>query len=173
MPSIRAISSDRQIYKFMLNYLSLSSIVIGSLVLSLSLLWLLIGVSLCAIEAIVPTAFTAFTMGISAFAIAGFAFLIPSQVGLQVILWLALSAGLVYISHRFLPSRNRQSRLDGTVAEAITEILPGQVGRVMYEGTSWRAKSGDESTIILPHQSLYVIGREGTTLIVVPQNLLN
>jgi membrane protein implicated in regulation of membrane protease activity len=157
----------------MLNYLSLSSIVIGSLVLNPSLLWLLIGVGLCAIEAVVPTAFTAFTMGISAVVIAGIVVLIPGQIGIQVVLWLALSAGLIYLSHRFLPRRNRQSRLDGTVAAAITEILPGQVGRVMYEGTSWRARCADESTIVTPDQALYVIGREGTTLIVVPQNLLN
>lgn len=155
------------------SYLSFASIAIGFLSLNPSLFWLLVGIGLCAIEAFVPTAFTAFTMGISALAIAVIAIFIPTAIGVQVVLWLVISAGLVYLSHRLMPSRDRQSRLNGTEAAALTEILPGQMGRVMYEGTSWRAKSADESTTIQPHQPLYVVGREGTTLIVVPQNLLN
>ncbi len=52
-------------------------------------------------------------------------------------------------------------------AEALTEILPGQTGRVMYQGTSWLAKSADAS-IIHPHQHLHVVSKKGTTLIVTP-----
>jgi membrane protein implicated in regulation of membrane protease activity len=155
------------------SYLPLATIAIGSLSLSASLFWLLVGLALCGVEAILPTAFTAFTMGISALMIAVIAILIPEAIGVQVMLWLALSVALVYLSHRFLPHRDRQKLLDRTEAEALTEILPGQTGRVMYEGASWRAKSADESITIQPHQPLYVIGREGTTLIVIAQNLLN
>jgi membrane protein implicated in regulation of membrane protease activity len=155
------------------SYLSLASIVIGSVSLAPSLFWLLVGVALCLIEAIVPTAFTAFMMGLSALAIAVIALLIPNAMGIQVMLWLTISVALVYLSHRLMPHRDRVKMLERTEAEALTEILPGQTGRVMYEGTSWRAKSADDSTTIQPHQPLYVIGREGTTLLVIPQQLLS
>jgi membrane protein implicated in regulation of membrane protease activity len=151
----------------------LASIVIGSFTLSSSLLWLLIGLALCAIEAIVPTAFTAFMMGVSAFAIAVLAMVIPDAIGIQVVLWLLISVGSIYLTHRLLPRRDRQKTLDRTEAEALTEILPGQTGRVMYEGSSWRAKSAETTAVIQPGQPLYAIGREGTTLIVISQNLLN
>jgi membrane protein implicated in regulation of membrane protease activity len=151
----------------------LASIVIGSFTLGSSLLWLLIGLALCAIEAIVPTAFTAFMMGVSAFAIAVLAMVIPNAIGVQVVLWLLISVGSIYLTHRLLPRRDRQKTLDRTEAEALTEILPGQTGRVMYEGSSWRAKSAETTAAIQPGQPLYAIGREGTTLIVISQNLLN
>ena len=134
--------------------------------------WLAVGALLCLLEVVVPTAFTAFMMGISAFLVALIARLLPSQIALQVGIWLGLSVGFIVLTHRLMPKRKISSISDATEAETITEILPEQPGRVLFEGGSWRAVCGDTSAI--PQgQKVYVVGRKGTTLIVVPKNLLD
>jgi membrane protein implicated in regulation of membrane protease activity len=58
------------------------------------------------------------------------------------------------------------------IGETLTEILPGQAGRVLYEGNSWRARCDDDKLSLAPGQKVYVVSREGTTLIVMPENIL-
>jgi membrane protein implicated in regulation of membrane protease activity len=94
-------------------------------------------------------------------------------VSLQVVLWLLLSTALVFLSRRFLPHPRASKNLDAMEAQTLTEIAPGQTGRVLYEGNSWRARCEDHTEAIAPNQKVYVVRREGTTLIVVPQNLLH
>ena len=73
-----------------------------------------------------------------------------------------------------LQPRRRKSQIqDAVIGETITEILPGQVGRVLYEGSSWRAKCDDHKISLPPQQTVYVVRREGTTLIVIPDYLLS
>ncbi len=134
--------------------------------------WLIVGSLLCLLEFAVPTAFTAFMMGISALLVALIARMLPSQIALQVVIWLGLSVAFVVLTHRLMPKRKPSSISDAAEAETITEILPEQPGRVLYEGGSWRAVCGDTSAIA-PGQKVYVVGRQGTTLIVVPKNLLD
>ncbi|HEY9695173.1 MAG TPA: NfeD family protein [Oculatellaceae cyanobacterium] len=134
--------------------------------------WLVVGALLCLLEFAVPTAFTAFMMGISALLVALIARLLPSQIALQVGIWLGLSVGFVVLTHRLMPKRKISSISDATEAETLTEIVPGQPGRVLYEGGSWRAICEDSSAIA-PGQKVYVVGRQGTTLVVVPKNLLD
>jgi membrane protein implicated in regulation of membrane protease activity len=135
-------------------------------------LWLLIGVVLCAIELVLPTAFVSVAMGVSAIIVAIAAPILP-HLGLQVVLWLALSTAFVFLSRRLMPAPQRHSKIrDATVAETLTEISAGKEGRVLYEGNSWRARCADEKLSILPQQKVYVVSREGTTLIVMPENLL-
>jgi membrane protein implicated in regulation of membrane protease activity len=137
-----------------------------------AILWLLAGAVLCLMELFVPTAFVEFMMGLSAFIVAGIALVVP-QFSLQVVLWIALSASLVVVSRRFLPHRNVASIEAAKEGETLTEIPPGQVGRVLYEGNSWRARCEDQHLLIGPKQKVLVVGREGNTLIVVPENLLH
>ncbi|BAT54469.1 hypothetical protein NOS3756_34390 [Nostoc sp. NIES-3756] len=137
-----------------------------------TLIWLIGGAVLCLTELFLPSAFVAFMMGISALIVA-----LLSQFGLplwlQVVAWLFLSTSLILLSRRFLQPQRRKSKIrDAVVAETLTEILPGQAGRVLYEGNSWRAKCDDEKIAVPPHQRVYVVRREGTTLIVMPENLL-
>jgi membrane protein implicated in regulation of membrane protease activity len=139
--------------------------------LSPSALWLIAGIVLCSIEAVVPTAFTAFVMGISAFLVALVALLLPSKVGLQIFLWMVFSTIFVFISHRLISKRKVRAILDATEAQTLTEILPGQTGRVLYEGNSWRARCGETTCAIESDRKVYVVGREGTTLIVMPEDL--
>lgn len=140
--------------------------------LSPSMLWLVAGSILCLLELFVPTAFVAFLMGISAFVVALAALVLP-QFPIQVVLWLLLSTALVFVSRRFLPHPRASKNLDAIEAQTLTEIPAGQTGRVLYEGNSWRARCEDDTEAIAPNQKVYIVRREGTTLIVVPQNLLH
>jgi membrane protein implicated in regulation of membrane protease activity len=135
------------------------------------MLWLLAGSILCLLELLVPTAFVAFLMGISALLVALVASIVP-QFSVQVVLWLLIATVLVFLSRRFLPHPRASKNLDAQEGKTLTEIPVGQTGRVLYEGNSWRARCEDDTAAIAPHQKVYVVRREGTTLIVVPQNLI-
>ncbi|UBF26639.1 NfeD family protein [Kovacikia minuta CCNUW1] len=135
-----------------------------------TLIWLLLGIGLCLIEFIVPTAFVASVMGISALIVAPLAHLIPFS--LQILLWMMLSLVLVLLSRRFVRQKAAK-KLDATEAETLTEIPPGKSGRVLYEGNSWAARCEDHTLAIAPHQKVYVTGRQGTTLIVMPESLIH
>jgi membrane protein implicated in regulation of membrane protease activity len=126
---------------------------------------------LCLVELFVPTAFVAFTMGISALVVALVALIIP-LFPVQVVLWLVLSTALVIASRRILPPAKVAQRLDAVEARTLTEIPAGETGRILYEGNSWQARCDDETAVIEPNQKVYVVRRQGNTLIVVPQNLL-
>ena len=136
-----------------------------------TVIWLIIGIGLCMAELILPTAFMAFVMGISALAVALIAPVLP-QFGLQIALWMGLSLISIFLSRRFIKKTKASARLDAMEAETLTEIPAGRTGRVLYEGNSWQAKCEDDRLAILPQQKVYVVRREGTTLIVVPQLLL-
>ena len=144
------------------------------MLISPTLLWLLAGAVLCLMELFLPTAFVAFMMGLSAFVVALVSLILP-QLALQVVLWLILSTTLVLLSRRlFLPSRRVLSKIQAPlVAETITAIPAGREGRVLYEGNSWRARCEEDKVAIAPEQRVYVVRREGNTLIVVPEHLLH
>lgn len=133
-----------------------------------TMVWLLAGIALCLVEFVVPTAFIAFVMGLSALVVAAFSKVLP--LNLQILLWMTLSLLAVLASRRLI-SRRAALKLDATEAETLTEILPGQPGRVLYEGNSWIARCETFDGTIAPHQKVYVVGRKGTTLIIVPEGL--
>ncbi len=139
--------------------------------LSPTALWLIAGVILCIMEMVLPTAFVEVTMGISAFVVALLALVIP-QVGVQVAIWLVLSVVLTLLSRRLVPKRKAHIIEDSREAQTLTEILPGQTGRVLYEGNSWQARCDDPEMVIAPNQRVIVVERRGTTLIVLPEHLL-
>lgn len=132
------------------------------------LLWIIAGSALCLMELVLPTAFVALMMGISAIAVALIALVVPSF-GIQVSLWLVLSTLFVIVSRRFVPKRSKKlEHQDAIEAEALTAIEPGKTGRVLYEGNSWRAECQDQQVTISESQKVYVVGRKGNTLIVYP-----
>jgi membrane protein implicated in regulation of membrane protease activity len=133
-----------------------------------TVLWLLLGAGLCLVEFILPTAFIAFVMGLSAFLVAIVAHLLP--VSLQVLLWVVFSIALVFFSRR-LVNRRAAFKLDASEAETLTEIRPGQVGRVCYEGNSWAARCESSQFEIPAGVRVYVVGRKGTTLLVMPEDI--
>ncbi len=140
---------------------------------SYTLIWLLAGSVLCLMELFLPSAFVEFMMGISAFVVALLSLVGLGNLWLQVAVWLLLSTALILLSRRFLQPRRRKSKMPETVlAETLTEIPPGETGRVLYEGNSWRAQCDDEQLSVAAHQRVYVVRRQGTTLIVMPDYLL-
>ncbi len=141
--------------------------------LSPTIIWLIAGVILCGMEFLLPTAFIELTMGLSAIAIGLLLLVVPQlSFGLQVLVWLVLSVVLTLATRRLVPKGKAATSFDAAEAKTLTEIPAGQTGRVLYEGNSWAARCSDDEVAIAPNQSVYVVGRKGTTLIVMPQNLL-
>ncbi|MFK8181845.1 MAG: NfeD family protein [Phormidesmis sp.] len=132
-----------------------------------ALVWVIIGVVLCLMELLVPTAFLESALGISAFAVALLSFVVPN-VNYQVLLWMLLSFLMFWALKRFVPNKTAPALQEATEARTTTEIAPGQIGRVIYEGNSWQAKCSDENASVGLNQEVFVIERKGNTLIVMP-----
>jgi membrane protein implicated in regulation of membrane protease activity len=136
--------------------------------MSSSLIWLIAGIILCFMEFVLPTAFTEFTLGISAIIVAAVALVVP-QVAIQIGLWLVLSVILTVLVRRFVPTSKAGAAIaDATDAVTLTELSPGETGRVLYEGNSWQARCDDPSMAIAANEPVYVVGRRGNTLMVLP-----
>jgi membrane protein implicated in regulation of membrane protease activity len=140
--------------------------------LSVPILWLLAGLILCLMELFLPTALIELTMGISAILVSIIAQWVPSLL-VQVLLWVLLSVALSVGLRRVFPKRQHSSISDAKEARTLTGIAAGDTGRVIYEGNSWQARCADEQLAIAPNQKVYVVGRRGTTLIVLPETLLS
>ena len=141
--------------------------------MTITVIWLIVGACFCLSELFIPTAFVAFMMGISAFLVALLS-LVLGNLWLQALCWLLLSTSLIVLSRKYLSPRRRKSKIsDAILAETIAEIPAGKTGRVLYEGNSWRARCDDDKVLIAAYQRVYVIRREGTTLIVMPENILH
>ncbi|MFB8798598.1 MAG: NfeD family protein [Microcoleus sp.] len=93
------------------------------------------------------------------------------QVNLQIFLWLVFSTFFVLATRRLIPKGKARAIEDAKEAKTLTEIPPGEAGRVIYEGNSWRARCEDCDAAIPANQNVIVVGRKGTTLIVVPDLL--
>jgi membrane protein implicated in regulation of membrane protease activity len=140
---------------------------------SYTFIWLIAGTVLCLMELFLPSAFIEFVMGISAFVVALLSLVGLGNLWLQVVVWLLLSTVLVVVMRRFVQPPRRKSKIqDAVIGETLTEIPAGRTGRVLYEGNSWQARCDDEKLTLAADQRVYVVRREGTTLIVMPENLL-
>ena len=129
-----------------------------------SLMWLLVGSGFCLLELATPIAFVSLVMGLSAFLVAPTSSWLPFN--FQVILWMILSFGLFRVSQSFIRPRSQARKLDADYAYTMTEILPGETGRVNYEGQSWSAQLDDPTAHLPPKQKVRVIDRQGTLLII-------
>jgi len=139
------------------------------------LFWVIVTVAgiLCSLELIFPTAFVSFMMGIAALLVAIASMFLP-QYHLLIGLWLLLSTALTLLSRRlFTPKRKLSITGDDSEAIAISGIPAGRAGRVLYEGNSWQAKCADETRDIAPNEAVYVIQKQGNTLIVLPSAMIN
>ena len=132
-----------------------------------ALVWVIIGVVLCLMELLIPTAFLESALGLSAFAVALLSFVVPSP-NYQVLLWVLISFLMFWALKRFIPNKTSPALREATEARTTTAIAPGQIGRVIYEGNSWQAKCSDENASVGPNQEVFVIERKGNTLIVMP-----
>jgi membrane protein implicated in regulation of membrane protease activity len=134
-------------------------------------LWLLIGAILLAIEFIVtvPTFFIAGALGVAAILTSPFALFLPP--GLQVIVWVMFAGLFVWFSRRWIP-RNLPELTETSTGVTITEIPPGEFGRVKWEGVSWRAICDDPTLSIGENVRVQILYKKGTTLVVLPENYI-
>ena len=89
----------------------------------------------------------------------------------QIFYWMGISLALsIWIRPVFIV-RKKFVLPEATEAITLSEILAGEIGMVMYEGVSWKARNED-SQGIAPKQKVYVLRREGNTLIVIPDKLI-
>ncbi len=138
-----------------------------------TIFWIIVAGILCSIEFIFPTAFVSFMMGIAALLVAVVSLFLPQYI-LLVGLWLLFSTVLTFLSRRvFTPKRKISITGDDSEATAISGIPAGSAGRVLYEGNSWRAKCADETRDIAPNEPVYIVRKQGNTLIVLPSRMID
>lgn len=135
--------------------------------MSAALVWVIVGVVLCLMELVLPTAFIESALGVSAFVVALLTWVVPNP-NLQIVLWMVISMLTFWALKRFIPNRTAPALKEATEARTTTVISPGQVGRVIYEGNSWQARCSDDQLSIEPNQEVFVVERKGNTLIVLP-----
>lgn len=90
---------------------------------------------------------------------------------MQILYWMGVALALVIWVRPMFFRWKRPVQLDAEEAETLTELQPGQIGRVLYEGSLWQACCENYAGPIAPHQKVYVLRREGNTLIVAPESL--
>ena len=138
--------------------------------MSLTILWVIVGIALCLLEFFFPTAFVILMMGFAALVVAGISLLTSNSVFL-VGLWLVLSTLFTILSRKLLtPPAKSQYLGDDKEGTILTGIEPGRTGRVLYEGNSWRAKAADPSIAIPDNEIVHIIEVQGNTLIVLPKD---
>ena len=137
-----------------------------------AIFWILLGVALCGMELMIPTAFLESALGVSAIAVGLLLMVLSVPLSWQIALWMAFSLVLFWALRRFAPRRQPPALMDSTEARTITSIPPGQSGRVMYEGNSWPACCSDRDVAIATDQTVIVVGRQGNTLIVMPESAI-
>lgn len=136
--------------------------------------WLLIGAGLFAIEFLVPlpTVFVAGALGVGAVIIALITWIATIPLTLQIILWLVISSVFVWYSRRWLPKSSYLLN-ESTIGVVTTEILAGHSGRVKCDGVSWRAICDDPTLSIGVNVKVQILGKNGTTLIILPEEYIN
>lgn len=141
--------------------------------MNLAIFWILLGVALCVMELMIPTAFLESALGVSAIVLGLLVMVLPVMAfSWQVALWMILSLLMFWALRRFAPRRQPPALMDATEAKTITSIPPGSSGRVMYEGNSWPACCSDQELAIATNQTVIVVGRQGNTLIVMPESAI-
>ncbi len=146
--------------------------------------WLATGILLCLIELFLTQLrfkkykLIALIMGISALSISGFLgwltvtldfdwqYIMYEDFNLQIMFWMGLSLSSIIWLRPAFTKRKKFTIPQATEAKTLTEILPGETGRVLYEGSSWQARCEGYRGAIAPNQKVLVVRIEGNTLVV-------
>ena len=131
--------------------------------------WSIVGLGLIAAELFLP-GLVAGSVGLAALIAAGLAWLGVPAVG-QLIIWGALSGVFTVLSRRLVPPKTSQMD-ESREARSLAPIPAGQLGRVSYQGSIWNARCSIPEFEIPADQDLYVVERQGNTLLVMPARLL-
>ncbi|MBD2184103.1 NfeD family protein [Planktothrix sp. FACHB-1355] len=93
--------------------------------------------------------------------------------GIQILYWMGVCFACIIWVRPTLIKRKKFVIPDATEAKTVTDILPGENGQVLYEGCFWQARCADKTGAIASNQKVYVLHREGNTLIVAPETMFN
>jgi len=93
--------------------------------------------------------------------------------GAQIFNWLGDSLAFIIWLRPTLIKRPKFEIKSSEEGTTLTEILPGKTGRILYEGTSWQGKCSDPQQQIKADQKVYILSREGNTLIVADEDFFN
>ena len=134
-------------------------------------LWLLFGLFLWVLELFTP-ALVAGSMGTAALLTAATVGWVPS-LAIQFFLFAVLSGVFVWFSLRLVPKASRKLDNPYYQAQAVvtSDILPGSMGRIALQGSTWNACCDLPGSKLQAGQKVMVVGREGTVLKVVPLDL--
>jgi len=131
--------------------------------------WSILGLVLIAAELALP-GLVAGSVGLAALIAAGLAWLGVPAVG-QLVVWGTLSAVFTSLTRRLVPKASTQME-EPREARSIAPIPAGELGRVSYQGSIWNAKCSIPELEIPAEQALYVVERQGNTLLVMPAKML-
>lgn len=140
------------------------------------LVWLLLSGLLLAIEWLQPGFDGLIVAVLGGLFLSVLTALVPLPIGLQIILFVVITAAGVLRLSRWsaegIPSSDHP-RLKGDTAEVLGTITPGGEGRVRWHGQSWAACSLDLEQSLEKGDQVLVMGREGTHLQILPITLLH
>ncbi len=107
-------------------------------------------------------------IGLAAIITAIAALNVPS-LSVQLLVWSLLSISMAVVMRGMVPRESADLQLN-TEAHVSDSIPLGGVGEVAYQGSLWTARCQISDVAIATGQSVYVVGRHGNTLIVLPTN---
>ncbi len=138
--------------------------------------WLIVGLTLAALEMIVPGVYLIW-LAVAALAIAALAFVSEPPLAMQIIAWVSLSLIFAFSAKRWLRDRpiissdpllnNRVGRLVGETA-LVTRAIENGSGRVKVADGEWIARGSDVDV----GAQVRIIGSRGAELLVEPVALL-
>jgi inner membrane protein len=138
------------------------------------LVWFILGVLIMGLEFLVP-GFVIFFFGAGAVLVAGLTWLLPflkDNIFLQLVIWLASSVATLGFFRRFFAPifRGKEIKDKGEdefvfKTAQVTENIPkNRIGRVNFQGTSWKAISYDENIAV--GDTVEIMKKDNLTLVV-------
>lgn len=92
---------------------------------------------------------------------------------LQILYWMGLAFTFVFWVRPMFYRVPISVMQESNEAETLTEIEPGKMGRVLYEGCSWQACCEHSENTIKAHEKVYVVGRKDNMLFIMPEDLFH
>lgn len=139
------------------------------IVMTAAMYWLIAGIALLGFEILVPE-LIAGAIGLAALVTSVAALFLP--VGFQVAVFVGLAITFVIWGRKLVP-RDSPALEESRDARALEAIPAGRKGRVRYAGSNWNARCIHDTVSITADQELYVVERQGNTLLVMPAKMLS
>jgi membrane protein implicated in regulation of membrane protease activity len=131
-------------------------------------LWVLSGLGLLSLGTLLGEP-VMMSLGLAAF-ITAIAALSVTALPWQLLIWIGLTLAIVILLQGLMPRESEALRLP-TEAHVHEAIPVGGCGHVWYSGALWKAQCQFSDVAIAIGQTVFVVGRQDNTLIVLPTML--